>query len=384
MRFRGNFSKKSLILLCVVVLGVIGVFYVWQIKSQTKEMQNMESKIQVSKNMESKKDTRAILVETALIESGVLSQTYQYVGSLYFSERGMLASEVSGIIDSVLVDDGARVKKGQALAVLNSDLLRDEIASKEGALKQAKAQYEKIKKDYARYKSLYESESISFKEYEDILFDMQAQKGNMESISNGLELLKTQERKKTIIAPYDGVVLQKMLKQGEWVNAGASVFNIAKLTPLEATFEVSFEILRSLKVGESLEVQIANHTYQARVSALIPLGDAKARTFPLKLAIEDPKGELIEGLEVRASFNVKGQKEKFLVPRDAILPEIDGNVIFILDGSQAKKVKILVQGYDGLKAFIAPLNGSFSKGDRVIVVGAERLKGGENVVEVRQ
>ncbi|WP_299546938.1 efflux RND transporter periplasmic adaptor subunit [uncultured Helicobacter sp.] len=384
MRFRGNFSKKSLILLCVVVLGVIGVFYVWQIKSQTKEMQNMESKIQVSKNMESKKDTRAILVETALIESGVLSQTYQYVGSLYFSERGMLASEVSGIIDSVLVDDGARVKKGQALAVLNSDLLRDEIASKEGALKQAKAQYEKIKKDYARYKSLYESESISFKEYEDILFDMQAQKGNMESISNALELLKTQERKKTIIAPYDGVVLQKMLKQGEWVNAGASVFNIAKLTPLEATFEVSFEILRSLKVGESLEVQIANHTYQARVSALIPLGDAKARTFPLKLAIEDPKGELIEGLEVRASFNVKGQKEKFLVPRDAILPEIDGNVIFILDGSQAKKVKILVQGYDGLKAFIAPLNGSFSKGDRVIVVGAERLKGGENVVEVRQ
>ncbi|TLD80622.1 efflux RND transporter periplasmic adaptor subunit [Helicobacter sp. MIT 11-5569] len=334
-----------------------------------------------SQNVESKKASKATLVKTAPIQSGILNQTYQYVGSLYFSERGLLASEISGIIDSVVVNEGQRVKKGEVLAILNSDLLSDEIASKEGAFKQAKAQYEKIKKDYARYKTLYESESISFKEYEDILFDMQAQKGNMESIAHGLELLKTQKRKKVITAPYDGVVLQKLLKQGEWVSAGAGVFNFAKLTPLEATFEVSFEILRSLKVGDNLEVQIANQNYKATVSALIPLGDAKARTFPLKLAIDDPKGELIEGLEVRASFGVKGDKEMFLVPRDAILPEANGNVIFVLNGKQAKKVAITIKGYEGLNAYIAPINWNLNVENRVIVVGIERLKDGDNVSE---
>lgn len=391
MRFRESFNKKNLIGLFIVVLGVIlSVFYVLRVEQKPKaiEQENVIPKIQEnaekSKNMESKKLSRATLVKTATIQSGIINQTYQYVGSLYFSERGMLASEVSGIIDSVLVSDGERVKKGQELAILNSDLLRDEIASKEGVLKQAKAQYEKIKKDYARYKSLYESESISFKEYEDILFDMQAQKGNMESISNELELLKTQKQKKIVVAPYDGVILQKLLRQGEWVNAGASVFNIAKLTPLEATFEVSFEILRSLKVGDSLEVQIANQNYNAKVSALIPLGDTKARTFPIKLAIDDPKGELIEGLEVRASFVVKGENEKFLVPRDAILPELNGNVIFILEKDRVKKVKVLIDGYEGLEAFITPLNLDLSNKDKVIVVGAERLRDGDSVIEAKE
>nr|WP_236033143.1 efflux RND transporter periplasmic adaptor subunit [Helicobacter turcicus] len=344
----------------------------------------MESKSINPQNAKSNKPSKSTLVKTATIQNGVLNQAYQYVGSLYFSERGMLASEVSGIIDSVFVNEGQRVKKGQELAILNSDLLRDEIASKEGALKQAKAQYEKIKKDYARYRALYESESISFKEYEDILFDMQAQKGNMESIAHSLELLKTQKRKKVIIAPYDGVVLQKLLKQGEWVSAGASVFNIAKLTPLEATFEVSFEILRALKVGDNLEVQIANQNYKAKVSALIPLGDAKARTFPLKLAIDDPKGELIEGLEVRTSFDIKRDEKMFLVPRDAILPDAKGNVIFIAHQNKAKRVAITIQGYSGLNAYIAPQGYNLSVKDKVIVVGAERLKEGDSIVEVKE
>ncbi|WDL69192.1 efflux RND transporter periplasmic adaptor subunit [Helicobacter winghamensis] len=383
-----RFSKKSLIWLCVAVLGVgFSVFYGLKkdsalnaVSAQKLESNNIES-AKESKKIESKNSSK--LVKAVNLQSGVFNPTYQYVGSLYFSERGMLASEISGVIDSVLVGDGERVKKGQELAILNSDLLRDEIASKEGSLKQAKAQYEKTKKDYARYKSLYESESISFKEYEDILFDMQAQKGNMESISNGLELLKTQKQKKTIVAPYDGVILQKLLKQGEWVSAGASVFNIAKLTPLEATFEVSFEILRSLKVGDDVQVQIANQNYQAKVSALIPLGDAKARTFPLKLSVNDPKGELIEGLEVRASFGVKGE-EMLLVPRDAILPEIDGNVIFVLDNERAKKIKIAIKGYQGLNAYIEPLGESLKSTARVIVVGAERLRDGESVTEVKE
>ena len=352
--------------------------------TQNLNAQNMESQnkktqdkpIQEKLGQVAKKPT---LVSVAPIQSGILNQKYQYIGSLYFSERGLLASEVEGVIDSVNVSEGQRVKKGEVLATLNSDLLSDEILSKEGALKQAKAQYEKIQKDFSRFKVLFESESVSFKEYEDALFDMQAQKGNMESISYALELLKTQKRKKTIVAPYDGVILQKLLSQGEWVSAGAGVFNIAKVTPLEATFEVPFAILRALKVGDSLKVWIANQTYNAKISAKIPLGDTKARTFPVKLAIDDPKQELIEGLEVRANFDVKSDESALLVPRDSILPTLDGNVIFIVDGKTAKKVAIEVKGYKDLNAYIAPLDWNLSTKDRVIIVGGERLSDGDRI-----
>lgn len=341
--------------------------------------QNMESQNTNKQEKLEQSKEKSVLVSVAPIQSGILNQNYQYIGSLYFSERGLLASEVAGVIDNVNVKEGQRVKKGELLATLNSDLLSNEILSKEGALKQARAQYEKIQKDFSRFKTLYESESVSFKEYEDALFDMQAQKGNMESISYALELLKTQKRKKSIIAPYDGVILQKLLSQGEWVNAGAGVFNIAKITPLEATFEVPFAILRALKVGDSLKVRIANQMYNAKISAKIPLGDTKARTFPVKLAIDDPKQELIEGLEVRASFDVKSDESVLLVPRDSILPTLEGNVIFIINGKRAKKVAIEVKGYKDLNAYIVPLDWNLSVKDKVIIAGVERLSDGDKI-----
>ena len=382
------------ILVCVLaIFGIKNITKKVEVQpiNNNKQEQNMQNGThqQNTQNMESQNTNKqekleqskekSVLVSVAPIQSGILNQNYQYIGSLYFSERGLLASEVAGVIDNVNVKEGQRVKKGELLATLNSDLLSNEIVSKEGALKQARAQYEKIQKDFSRFKTLYESESVSFKEYEDALFDMQAQKGNMESISYALELLKTQKRKKSIIAPYDGVILQKLLSQGEWVNAGAGVFNIAKITPLEATFEVPFAILRALKVGDSLKVRIANQMYNAKISAKIPLGDTKARTFPVKLAIDDPKQELIEGLEVRASFDVESDESVLLVPRDSILPTLEGNVIFIINGKSAKKVAIEVKGYKDLNAYIVPLDWNLSVKDKVIIAGVERLSDGDKI-----
>ena len=382
------------ILVCVLaIFGIKNITKKVEVQpiNNNKQEQNMQNGThqQNTQNMESQNTNKqekleqskekSVLVSVAPIQSGILNQNYQYIGSLYFSERGLLASEVAGVIDNVNVKEGQRVKKGELLATLNSDLLSNEILSKEGALKQARAQYEKIQKDFSRFKTLYESESVSFKEYEDALYDMQAQKGNMESISYALELLKTQKRKKSIIAPYDGVILQKLLSQGEWVNAGVGVFNIAKITPLEATFEVPFAILRALKVGDSLKVRIANQMYNAKISAKIPLGDTKARTFPVKLAIDDPKQELIEGLEVRASFDVESDESVLLVPRDSILPTLEGNVIFIINGKSAKKVAIEVKGYKDLNAYIVPLDWNLSVKDKVIIAGVERLSDGDKI-----
>lgn len=382
------------ILVCVLaIFGIKNITKKVEVQpiNNNKQEQNMQNDThqQNTQNMESQNTNKqekleqskekSVLVSVAPIQSGILNQNYRYIGSLYFSERGLLASEVAGVIDNVNVKEGQRVKKGELLATLNSDLLSNEILSKEGALKQARAQYEKIQKDFSRFKTLYESESVSFKEYEDALFDMQAQKGNMESISYALELLKTQKRKKSIIAPYDGVILQKLLSQGEWVSAGAGVFNIAKITPLEATFEVPFAILRALKVGDSLKVRIANQMYNAKISAKIPLGDTKARTFPVKLAIDDPKQELIEGLEVRASFDVESDESVLLVPRDSILPTLEGNVIFIINGKSAKKVAIEVKGYKDLNAYIVPLDWNLSVKDKVIIAGVERLSDGDKI-----
>ena len=105
------------------------------------------------------------LVVSQPIKSGILNQNHTYVGSLYFSERASLASEVSGVIDEIYVYEGDKVKQGQALAKLNDDLLTKEIKAKDSLLKQAKALLQKITNDFERYNNLNQIVSIAYKTY---------------------------------------------------------------------------------------------------------------------------------------------------------------------------------------------------------------------------
>lgn len=321
------------------------------------------------------------LIVAEPIKNGIFTQNHYYIGSLYFSERSFLASEISGVIEEIFVNEGDKIQKNQALARLNSDLLNTEITIKKALLQQAQALLKKSTKDFKRYEELYKSNSIAYKEYEDALFDLQAQEGNTNAIASELQLLQTQLQKKTIKAPYDGVVLEKTLKIGEWVSTGANVFKIAKLTPLEATIEVPFTILRSLKIGDTIETSIAGKNYPSKIIAIIPLGDSKTRTFPIKLSIEDKKGDLIEGLEVKANLHIQREKESLLVPRDSIIPIQNGYAIFIIKDNKAKQVMVNIKGYEGFNASIEPLNTTLSTEDRVITQGNERLRDGESIKE---
>ncbi|MDE5602499.1 MAG: efflux RND transporter periplasmic adaptor subunit [Helicobacter sp.] len=321
------------------------------------------------------------LIVAESIKNGAFTQNHSYIGSLYFSERSSLASEISGVIEEVFVKEGDKIKKNQPLARLNSDLLDKEIATKKALLQQAQALLKKSTKDFKRYESLYKSDSIAYKEYEDALFNLQSQEGNTNAIASELQLLQTQLQKKTIKAPYDGVVLEKTLKIGEWVSAGASVFKIAKLTPLEATIEVPFTILQSLKIGDNIETSIAGKNYPSKIIAIVPLGDSKTRTFPVKLSIEDKKGELIEGLEVQANLHIQKGEESLLVPRESIIPTQDGYAIFIIRDNKARQVMVSINGYEGFNASIKPLNMTLSTEDRVITQGNERLRDGEAIRE---
>ncbi len=324
----------------------------------------------------------ASLVLTEPIRDGALQNEGYFIGSLYFEESSHLASEVSGVVEELYVKEGDKVKKGQKLALLNSDLLNQDIASKEALLKRSKALLQKSTKDFQRYKNLYQNNSISFKEYEDALFALEAQEGSSQSIEAELAKLKKEKEKKSLLAPYDGIILSQAFKRGEWVSIGDSLFNIAKLTPLKASIDVPFNVLRTLKIGQKVEVMIASKSYNAFIAAVIPLGDSKARTFPIKLSIDDPQEELIAGLEVQVKLFVGGGYNGLLIPRDAILPDEDGSAIFIVRDSKATKIKVTVEKYSGNFAIIHPKEeGILNTNDKVIIKGHERLRDGVEIIE---
>lgn len=325
----------------------------------------------------------ATLVVTQSVENGYLQEDEEFIGTLTFKEKSNLASEVSGIVDDIYVNEGQYVRKNTKLALLNSDLLNQDIASKEALLEQANAILQKNQKDFERFESLYKSNSISFKEYEDALFTLKAQEGAKGSILADLQRLKKERDKKILSAPYDGVIISRSVQLGEWVNTGDSLFIIANLKSLEITVDVPFSVLRSLKIGQNVKVIVADKPYHATITAIIPLGNSKARTFPIKLSLADDQHELIEGLEARVQILRNNETQNgFLIPRDAILPSNNGTVVYVARESKAICVEITVNKYSGNLALVyAKDKDTLRIGDKVITKGHERIEDGSEIIE---
>ena len=319
-------------------------------------------------------------VVSSVVKEGSIEALSSFVGTLYFEERSLLASEVSGALEENFVQAGARVKKGEPLARLNGKLLSLDLAAKEGLLLEAQARALKATQEFERIEKLYRSQSVSLKEYEDARFDSDSAAGNLKAIKAQTERIKAELERKVIRAPFDGIILQKLLNRGEWVAVGAPVFNIAKLNPMEARVEIPYEVLRTLRVGEELFAEVAGESYPARITSLIPLGEARARTFPIKIAIQNPKGILAEGLSVNVKIKKSSATSGLLVPRDSLVPRENGYVIFLLKDGTAREVRVEVLGFGGNQALIK--SSAIAPNEHVIMRGQERLKDAQKVREI--
>lgn len=316
-------------------------------------------------------------VITAPIKEGEMQIKAEFIGTLYFSQSSTISTEIGGIVDKVYVVEGQSIKKGDPLVLLNSDLLQKNISSKEASLKQAKAIAQKNEQYFNKMQELYKNQSISQKEFDDVLYDKEAAIANTQSIAADLQSLLLERQKKTIRAPFSGVVLKRTAQEGAWINSGGAVLDLAIINPIEAHVNVPFNATQHIKNNMDVVATIQGKSYNGKVSAIIPQGDVKTRTFPIKVSFNNPNGELIEGLEVSLSLPLKDKQKGFLIPRDSLVPKNGGQIVFAVRDNKAQEISVKVLEYQQDLALVSTQELSIN--DQVVIKGNERLKNGVEV-----
>lgn len=309
--------------------------------------------------------------------AGQVAPQSAYIGTVYFSEVSDVASEVSGKIVSVEVEEGDVVKKGDILIRLSSDLLNTEIRAARSAYAEAKANYDLAKRDNQRITQLFKSGSVHEGEYDSKRFKALAMESELASSQAKLRRLQIQLNKKTIRAPFDGVVIKRDVYLGEWLSIGSEVAKLGMNTSYDVVVNVPQEVSQVVKPGLEVGINVGGNDYKGRVFAIIPRGDVASRTFPVKIRVEGENG-LAQGMEARVSLPSGLASETVVVPRDAVIT-LRGTtmVIAVVDG-KAQPVPVHVVGYKGMNAGV---RGKGLKADMDIVIkGNERLRPGQPVV----
>lgn len=316
------------------------------------------------------------LVTVSEVREGTITPTAEFVGTVFYREVSDVSSEVPGKALEVRVDEGDRVRRGDVLVRLDAELLEKGIEATRAAHGQTLADLEKAERDLRRMETLYREDSISEQLYDENRFRAMALAKKAESEKAELSRLSVERSKKTVRAPFGGVVLERHVDNGEWVSPGSPVATLARDDVVEAVVEVPGVIVPYVSPGMTVDVRAGGHRMSGKVSAIVPRGDINTRTFPVKVEIAN-RHSLVEGMEARVTVPSGKKVKSLIVPRDALATTAGETVVYTVDGGKAKMIPVEVIRYEGKTAGVA--GQGLKPGMPVVVKGNERLRDGQPV-----
>lgn len=191
-----------------------------------------------------------------------------------------VGTQVSGIIDKLYVDYNDVVTAGQLIAEMDKVTLEAELQSATAQLDKSKSEYEYQQKNYARSKVLFEKKLISDTEYETATYNYEQAKANYEESQASMVKVRRNLEYATITSPINGVVINKVVEEGQTVAAGfetPTLFTIAAdLTKMQIIADVDEADIGSVQDGQRVSFTVdayPNDVFEGKVEQ-IRLGES--------------------------------------------------------------------------------------------------------------
>ena len=342
---------KKIITTIVLLVLVGGTIY---ILNKNKTNNDAETAIVAEQNA-----TVTVRVEKASVQ--VVDANYKANGNFVPYQEVTLAAETPGRVARLLVDEGARVRKGQVLALVNSDQIHVQVRNAEAAYATAKA-------DAARFESAYATGGVTKQQLDQVKLIAQNAEANLKSA-------QITAADASIKAPIDGIINKKHVEQGSFVAPGAPIFDLVNVNQLKLRVNVDESHVANLKNGDKIEVRASvfpNDLFEGTVIFIAPKADA-ALNYPVDLLLTNNQdNKLRAGMYGSAYFDADKNQDTplLLVPRNAFVGSVSSNLIYRVIDNKAVATQV-VSGRN-LGDFVEILDG-LREGEIVITSGQINL-----------
>jgi RND family efflux transporter MFP subunit len=251
---------------------------------------------------------KAITVTTSAITTGASANGFTVTGQIEAAHSTNVATRIMGYITKVYVKVGDRVNAGQLLFTVNSNDIQAKQSQVDAMLKQAEAAFYVAQKDFDRYTALYKQNSASAKELEQITMQYQSAKAGVEAAKAVQHEVKSQLTYANVVAPFSGVVTQKLADEGSLANPGMPILTIEQGGSLQVTAMVPETEIASLKVGDvaNVNVDAANTQFQSKLIQINPSSQFTGGQYIIKLSIPiSDANKLMAGMYAQIKIQTK-------------------------------------------------------------------------------
>ena len=187
-----------------------------------------------------------------------------------------------------------------------------------------------------------------------------------------------------ITSPIDGVVGYVNAQVGATASMAQPLVSVVDLSQMVASFGLSEQQINQVEVGKTIEIYFDSIQEEPFVGTIIeasPQADVMSKSFPVKVAVANPDETIKSGMSCTISLIQEQVDGVLLVSEDAIRYTAEQAVVFVLDGEQVRQVVVETLLSDGSDTAI---RGDLSAGEKIVVLGKERLSDGALVRVVEE
>jgi len=257
-----------------------------------------------------------------------MNEQIKITGTLLPDEEVDLSFEASGKIVGIFFEESTRVKKGELLAKINDRPLQAQLLK-------LKAQLKLSEEKEFRQRQLLDRDAISRESYDQVSTELQ-------SLQADIMLIESRIAETELRAPFDGSVGLRMISEGAFATTQTKIVRLVKISPLKIEFSINERYAGEINPGFPISFVIPSisKTFNAKVYAVDPKVDLNTRSITVRAIYPNSNEELKPGSSVSVTALLSQIENAIAIPTEAIIPEMEGEKVFIYKNGKAKQVRV--------------------------------------------
>ena len=336
-----------------------------------------------AKSTETPNTNQPVKVTTAAVELRDFHYPVQANGTLVARRHTKLNALVDGSIESMPVDIGDRVTEGQLLFRIRTVDYELAYRKAEANLTRADVILKDRMREKNRMENLFHAGSATQQSWDRTMTAHEEAQAAVAQTRVARDIAHQSLKDCTITAPYDGVITDRFVEQGEYAKKGSAVVEITDLAILNAELELPERYAGKIVTGLSVTLSLnsGSHPVTGEIVAVNPKISQSTRTFLVKVAVDNHNGTLQSGLFCSALFQLPPQRNQMAIPSAAMSRDEGRSTVWVVKDNNVFK-KSITAG-ESNDDWVRVLEG-LQPGDTVVTEGAGGLLDGMPVVVTTQ
>jgi len=294
------------------------------------------------------------------------------VGAVSAVQGAMVSTELAGTVSEIMFQNGGVAKKGDVILKLDA-------SQEEALLRSAEAEAELARTDLERTRGLASQNVVSKAE-------LDAAESKFRRLTAVVDQMRSNIRKKTIVAPFDGELGIRQVNVGQMINAGQQVVLLQSLDPVYVDFALPQQHLQNLSTGLEARVRtdaLPGREFVGKLTAINSAVDTVTRNVTLQATLENPDHALRPGMFIKIDIVLPEKHKSLVIPGSAISYAPYGDSVFVIekqkDNKTGKESQVLRQQFvrvgEARGDFVSITTG-LKAGETVVGTGVFKLRNG--------